>query len=321
MSTTETTPTRWTKKPVTVDARQWTGDNFDEIVAFTGRDPFIVLGEEDRANSDDPDCSASVFDKLHSTWVGVMDGQWGIDEVYQIKAATYDTKNNADDSQPLKGTMDAPSYWGRPFSQVTRFGESHDMVSGQDPTNLRIAARPLYRQGFQMAKALGTLTLLSNGIPMLFMGQEVGETVAFSFTDNDQWINPQNYDVLPATDNTRILAWFLQIMGLRNDPSQGLQGNSNYQVVATGNRTVAFTCGSNQSLFAMVTFGTANQQQNSGWLGLPPGGAFKEIFNSSWPVFQVEFEQEQSNGGYTAQIQCGQILNLPSIGAVVLQRI
>ena len=76
MTGTETTPVRWTKKPVTVDARQWTGDNFDEIVVFTGRDLFIVLGEEDRANSDDPDCSASVFDKLHSTWVGVMDGQW-----------------------------------------------------------------------------------------------------------------------------------------------------------------------------------------------------------------------------------------------------
>jgi 1,4-alpha-glucan branching enzyme len=116
----------------------------------------------------------------------MLDGQWGIDEVYQIKAATYDAKNNADDSQPLKGTMDAPDGWGRPFSQVTRFGESHDMVSGQDPTNIRIAARPFYRQGFQMAKALGTLTLLSNGIPMLFMGQEVGETVAFSFTNNDQ---------------------------------------------------------------------------------------------------------------------------------------
>jgi 1,4-alpha-glucan branching enzyme len=252
---------------------------------------------------------------------GVLDGQWGIDEVYQIKAATYDTKNNADDSQQLKGTMDAPDDWGRPFSQVTRFGESHDMVSGQDSTNIRIAARPFYRQGFQMAKALGTLTLLSNGIPMLFMGQEVGETVAFSFTNNDQWTNPQNCDVSPATDNTRILAWFRQIMGLRNDASKGLQGNSNYQIVATGNRTVAFTCGVNQSLFTVVTFGTPNQQQNSGWLGLPEGGTFKEIFNSSWPVFQVEFEQEQTNGGYAAQIASGQILNLPSIGAVVLERI
>jgi len=155
---------------------------------------------------------------------------------------------------------------------------------------------------------------------MMFMGQEVGETTAFSFDDNNQWINPQNYDVVPANDNTRILNWFRQIIGLRNDPSKGLQGNANYQVVATGNRTVTFTCGANQSLFAVITFGTPNQQQNSGWLGLPSGGTFKEIFNSTWPVFQVEFEQEQANGGYSAQIQSGQLLNLPYIGAVVLER-
>jgi hypothetical protein len=84
---------------------------------------------------------------------------------------------------------------------------------------------------------------------------------------------------------------------------------------------VAFTCGAAQCLFAVVTFGTQNQQQNSGWLGLPTGSAYKEIFNSSWPVFQVEFEPEQTNGGYTAQISSGQIINLPYIGAVVLQRI
>jgi hypothetical protein len=71
----------------------------------------------------------------------------------------------------------------------------------------------------------------------------------------------------------------------------------------------------------VVTFGTPNQQQNSGWLGLPAGTAFKEIFNSSWPAFQVEFEPENANGGYAAQIYSGQILNLPAIGAVVLERV
>jgi hypothetical protein len=60
--------------------------------------------------------------------------------------------------------------------------------------------------------------------------------------------------------------------------------------------------------------------QDSTWLGLPSGAAYKEIFNSSWPVFQVEFEQEHTNGGYDAQIYSGQILNLPYVGAVVLQR-
>jgi hypothetical protein len=157
---------------------------------------------------------------------------------------------------------------------------------------------------------------------MLFMGQEVGETLSFSFDDAAAAVNPQLYDLpaASATDQTRILAWFRQLMGLRNDPAKGLQGDANYQVVGTGNRTVAFTCGAQQQLFVVVTFGTPNQQQNSGWLGLPGGSAFKEIFNSSWPDFQVESEPEYANGGYTAQIYSGQILNLPYMGAVVLER-
>jgi 1,4-alpha-glucan branching enzyme len=267
--------------------------------------------------------SANPWDISNPTW-GVMDGQWGIDEVYRIRDASYDPWNlGSDDSSPLKNEMNNPQDWGRPFFQVTRFGESHDMVSAQDPGNKRIAARPPFGQGYQMAKALGTLTLLSNGIPMLFMGQEVGETRSFSFNDNTQRIDPQSYDLPPAsaTDNTRILAWFRQLMGLRNDASKGLQGEANFQVVATGDRTVAFACGSNQRLFTVITFGTPNQQQDSSWLGLPGGAAYKEIFNSSWPDFQVESEAEQTNGGYDAKIQSGQILNLPWSGAVVLERI
>jgi 1,4-alpha-glucan branching enzyme len=253
-----------------------------------------------------------------------MDGQWGIDETYSIRAATYDSWTpGQDDSGDLKNKMDSPQYWGRPFFQVTRFGESHDMVSAQDPGNQRIAARPPWGQGYQMAKAMGSLTLLTNGVPMLFMGQEIGETQAFFFDNNNQWINPQLCDLPPtsATDQTRILSWFRQLMGLRNDSSKGLQGDANYQVVATGNRTVAFVCGAGQRIFAVVTFGTPNQQQDSSWLGLPASAAYKEIFNSSWPAFQVVSEPEFNNGGYSAQIQSGQILNLPWIGAVILERI
>lgn len=50
-------------------------------------------------------------------------------------------------------------------------------------------------------------------------------------------------------------------MGLRDDPSKGLRGASNYRVVATGNLTIACTCGTNQSLFTVITFGTPNLQQ------------------------------------------------------------
>jgi hypothetical protein len=219
--------------------------------------------------------------------------------------------------------MNNPAYWGRPYFQAVRFGESHDMVSAQDPANLRVAARPPFGDGLQLAKAFGTLTLLSNGIPMLFMGQEVGDTSPFAFDSSAPALNPQQYDLPPsvaANNNARVLAWFRQLMGLRNDPTQGLQGASNYQVVKVGNHTVAFTCGAVQCLFTIITFGTPDLQQDSAWLGLPEGAVFKEIFNSSWPAFQVSSEPPSTNGGYAARITSGAILNLPYIGAVVLQR-
>jgi 1,4-alpha-glucan branching enzyme len=256
---------------------------------------------------------------------GVMDGQWGIDEVYRLRDASYDIWNpGSDDAAPLCQEMNNPAFWGRPYFQAVRFGESHDMVSAQDPANLRIAARPPFGDGLQLAKALGTLTLLSNGVPMFFMGQEVGETSPFAFDSSAPALNPQQYDLLPTVavnSNARVLAWFRQLMGLRSDPTQGLRGESNYQIVKVGNRTVAFTCGAVQCLFAIITFGTPNQQQDSAWLGLPEGAVFKEVFNSSWPQFQVSSEALFANGGYSARITSGAVLNLPYIGAVVLQRV
>jgi 1,4-alpha-glucan branching enzyme len=159
---------------------------------------------------------------------------------------------------------------------------------------------------------------------MLFMGQEVGETAAFAFDSSAPALNPQKYDLAASAgynENARVLAWFRQLLRLRNDPAQGLQGDANFQVVRTGNRTIAFTCGAGQCLFAIITFGTPDQQQDSSWLGLPTQATFKEIFNSSWPVFQVSSESEHPNGGYSAQIASGSILNLPYIGALVLQRL
>jgi hypothetical protein len=157
---------------------------------------------------------------------------------------------------------------------------------------------------------------------MLFMGQEVAETRPFSFDNHGPVVNPQDHDLPPssATDETRVLAWFCSLMGLRNDPAKGLRGNDSFQVVRTGRRTVAFTCGAWQRLFVVATFGTPDQAQDTSALGLPGGSPYKEIFNSSWPEFQVESEPEHTNGGFDAQIWSGQTLKLPFIGAVILER-
>jgi hypothetical protein len=71
---TTTAPTRFRKLPVEVDAIQWTGDNEDAVIAFTGRSFFQAVDPEDRA--EDADVTAEVFDMLHSTWVGVYTGHW-----------------------------------------------------------------------------------------------------------------------------------------------------------------------------------------------------------------------------------------------------
>jgi hypothetical protein len=68
--------------------------------------------------------------------------------------------------------------------------------------------------------------------------------------------------------------------------------------------------------------GTPDTHQNLGWLGLPSNGSYKEIFNStSKSEYRVDGEEECSNGGYEARLNSYQNINLPNIGAVVLERI
>lgn len=65
---------KFRKKPVEITAVRWTGDNEAVVQSLTGRENFTRLDPEDTA--DDPDMTAQVFDRLHSTWVGVYTGQW-----------------------------------------------------------------------------------------------------------------------------------------------------------------------------------------------------------------------------------------------------
>jgi 1,4-alpha-glucan branching enzyme len=255
---------------------------------------------------------------------GVQDGQWNFllsrslgDIAYKAWDPGIDVSGN------VKSGLDTDQTWVRPYYESVRYGESHDSASGQDNgNNKRIAARPPYRQGLQMAKSVGAAAILCNGVPMLFMGQEGGETRPFSF-DNapgnpDGMLNPQQYTA-GGGDPSRVLAWFSSILGLRNNPSNGFRGDDTQQV-RTGRKTIAFTRGPGERFLVICTFGTPDTSQDSGWLGLPSGKAYKEIFNSSWPAFAVEFEQERTNGGYDCVISSGQILNLPYIGTVVLEQ-
>ena len=82
---------RFRKKPVEIEAMQWTGDNLAEIVEWAG-DKFDALDEEYR--DEDPEATAQIFDELHSTWVLVYDGHWIIKglkgEFYPCNAEVFE---------------------------------------------------------------------------------------------------------------------------------------------------------------------------------------------------------------------------------------
>ena len=73
----------YTTKPFEIQAVRFTGENWWEILAFVGVRQFdddwhvpnfAPVGEY--ARYDDDEIVASVYDKLHHTWVGVKAGQY-----------------------------------------------------------------------------------------------------------------------------------------------------------------------------------------------------------------------------------------------------
>jgi 1,4-alpha-glucan branching enzyme len=253
---------------------------------------------------------------------GVLDGQWAFNESYPLGSAAH---NQDDQSWSIRDSLGVPISWGRPFNEAVRFGESQDTCGHPENGQVRLVRRAPYGQGFQMAKGIGTVVLLADGVPMLFMGQEGGEDNDFFF-DYHPAVNRDDVTFFarldlyqtPGDDHNRILAWFRDLIGLRNNPANGL-GGDDYQITGRGNKTVAFTRSHNR-FFVVASLGTPDNRQTLSWLGLPADAGYKEIFNSSWPAYQVVSETDYTNGGYDAVLTADSIINVPPIGGIVLER-
>ncbi len=59
------------KRPIVVAAVQWTGDNLDELLDWTGGHSFWEYSDDEKRNEDDPQATAAVYDELHSVWIPV----------------------------------------------------------------------------------------------------------------------------------------------------------------------------------------------------------------------------------------------------------
>ncbi|KIF67589.1 hypothetical protein HY68_01405 [Streptomyces sp. AcH 505] len=66
-------PALYRRRPIEMEAVQWTGDNTAEMTAFAGT-CFAEVPAEDRG--DDPDETAQLLESTHSSWVGLLVGDW-----------------------------------------------------------------------------------------------------------------------------------------------------------------------------------------------------------------------------------------------------
>ena len=82
---------------------------------------------------------------------------------------------------------------------------------------------------------------------------------------------------------------------------------------------IAFSRGSAQEYFIVLNFGPNVYWKNLGIMNLPDG-FYKELWNSTWPQFQVEWEEMHENGGWGAYLHRGYDLHIPDFGAVILER-
>jgi 1,4-alpha-glucan branching enzyme len=195
--------------------------------------------------------------------------------------------------------------------KVTNYPESHDEVGN---VNSRIAWVAGQGRGLRMAKVAATMTLFSRGIPMWFMGAESGEHRQFHASEHTT-LDLDRY--LASDSQRRVRSWWQALCGLRRNPN--LKGPAPLRIHHAQDQTLVLSRGMAREFFVVCNFGWSARRESLARLGMPDG-SYRELWNSTWPAFAVEHEDEHTNGGRNAHLRRDHGLNIPDYGAVVLQR-
>jgi 1,4-alpha-glucan branching enzyme len=198
--------------------------------------------------------------------------------------------------------------------KATNYCESHDEVGN---VRDRVAFVAGWKRGLRMSKVASAATILSRGMPMFFMGAEAAEDAQFSSGSTDR-LKLDLY--LSDPGKTKVREWWKEMLRLRRSPI--ITGPSPLEVRYAQDQMLAFSRGSHGDIYVLLNFG--------GWAGLKPlaelnlpDGTFCELWNSTWPAFaiQSEDEDEHMNWGRDARLTRGNWLHIPDYGVVVLSRV
>jgi 1,4-alpha-glucan branching enzyme len=240
---------------------------------------------------------------------GPMDSQWCDDFHDRLKEVCAGQFGDLPGlAAALQLTHTAADNWYK----STNYAESHDEVGNE---NGRIANVGGLGRGLRMSKVAMCVTLLSRGVPMMFMGAEAGEFRQFQQGASDT-LDLGNYS--SDVQRRRLRDWTNALLDLRKNNSN-LQGPAPLDVRYAQDGQLAFTRGRAGDYFVLANFSSWSGWKRLGELNLPQG-LYRERWNSTWPAFQVEWEDEHANGGRDAWLHAGAELHVPDYGAVILER-
>ncbi|MCL6589580.1 MAG: alpha amylase C-terminal domain-containing protein [Firmicutes bacterium] len=262
----------------------------------------------------DPDC-LFMAEQLPNDWAvtnygGPMDTQWSDsfhDRLVDVCKGFPDQMNAFADALKLSHTACQQWY------NVTNYPSSHDEVGNVAD---RIANIGGLGQGLRRNKAAAAATLLSRGIPMFFMGEEAGETAQFPFNSQTS-LDLERYEQNPALNKVR--EWWKTLIKLRkNNPA--IQGPAPLEVHYVEGLVLGFSRGEGKDYYIVCNFGPWPVTRSLRQMNLYDG-VYHELLNSTWPAFQVENEDEHTNGGREARLYPDGNLTIPDYGAVILEKI
>ncbi|WED24129.1 alpha-amylase family glycosyl hydrolase [Vibrio sp. JC009] len=207
--------------------------------------------------------------------------------------------------------------FGDSWHDAVNYTESHDEVGNEDKRIAKVARNGM---GWNMSQVAAPMTILSRGIPMIFMGQEGGEWTQFGQNghpeDGGSWwdhrLSLTSYETMPYQQ--KILNWYRRIFEIRRNNMAAFSW-SDIRIchIHNDNGIAAFTRDNGKYLIVLNFGPTTWWNYNVGVSGL-----YKELANTSWPAFNIwDFIEASRQGDRHYQING---VHIPAYGAVVLER-
>jgi 1,4-alpha-glucan branching enzyme len=248
-------------------------------------------------------------------WHGPFDSQWADpfhDEFKVVLTGGH-----------LDHLKQAITTFGDSWQDALIYTESHDEVGNTDD---RIARRARDAKGWEMAQLAAAGTILARGIPMIFMGQEGGESMQFGQDDGklaeynpgtgDTWwddrLDLNAYENDPGRNKVRL--WYKKMFESRKQsPNSFTWPDIAITHIHDGNGVFAFTRNGGEYLVVLNFKGNSWDRYNVG-----VRGRYRELANTSWPIYNL--------GGYPERTRHGDHAHtidevpVPAYGVVVLKR-